>query len=139
VGDSDLEQRIIGALDKHRFAAFATVENNKPKARYMALFHENLTIHLATNRKTHKVEELQANPHVYLLLGYDGKSPSEVVEIEGTAKITSDDSLREKYWGDEFKQWFDGPQDPDYVILEITPSRIEYSGEDRQLRIWERE
>lgn len=133
-----LEQRITAALDKHKFGSLATVENNKPKSRYMAIFHDGLNVYLATDRKTHKVEELQHNSNISLLLGFDGKSSPEIVEIEGTASITKDDSLRNKLWNPEMKRWFNGPDDPDYVILDIHASRIQYSDEKGQAQVWEK-
>ena len=47
-----------------------------------------MNIHLATNRRTHKVEELENNPNVSLLLGYEAGGSKEVVEIEGTCEVT---------------------------------------------------
>ncbi|WP_171253308.1 pyridoxamine 5'-phosphate oxidase family protein, partial [Acinetobacter baumannii] len=69
---SQLEQKISAVMDKNEVCSFATVEENKPHVRYMVLFHDGLTIYLATSRKTHKVEELEHNPHVHLIVGFDG-------------------------------------------------------------------
>lgn len=67
--NNELEQNIIKALDDNKFGSFGTIEaGNKPKVRYMAVFHEGLNIYLATNRKTHKVEELKDNPHAFCCL-----------------------------------------------------------------------
>lgn len=133
-----LEKKIIDVLKDNPYCSFGTVEGNQPKVRYMALFHDGLQLHLATSRKTHKVEELQSNPHVFLLAGYDGKWGREVLSIEGTAAVTSDDSLREKVWSKELERWFSGPDDPDYVILDITPQRIELTSPDMDVQVWER-
>ncbi|MBB3110043.1 general stress protein 26 [Paenibacillus phyllosphaerae] len=131
-----LESKITEALSKHRTAAFATVEDNKPKVRYMAVFHDGMNIYLATDRKTHKIEELKRNPNISLLLGYEPSSPLQVVEVEGQADITKDDSLRSKLWNDEMKRWFDGPEDPNYVILDIKASEIRYiDGQDKP-QVW---
>ncbi|PZD94622.1 general stress protein [Paenibacillus sambharensis] len=135
----ELEARISAALDRHQYCSLGTVEGNRPKVRYMALFHEGLNIHLATSRKTQKVDELEANPNVYLLFGYDGSWPSDVVEIEGTCSISKDESLRAKVWREDLKHWFYGPDDPDYVILDIDPVRIEFTEKGSERRIWERE
>lgn len=67
--NKQLEQLIIRALDDNKFGSFGTIEEgNKPKVRYMAIFHEDLKIYLATNRKTHKVEELSNNPNAFYCL-----------------------------------------------------------------------
>lgn len=135
-----LEQAIIRTLDDNKFGSFGTVEaGGKPKVRYMAVFHDGLNIYLATNRKTHKVEELTDNPNVFLLLGYEKGGSKDVLEIEATASVTKDDELRKKIWNKELDKWFSGPDDPDYVILELTPNRMEYMGSDKQTGVWERE
>lgn len=125
----DLEVRIIRAIDNNKFCSLATVENGKPKQRYMAIFNDGFNIYLGTNRKTHKVEELEGNPFVSLLLGYEAVNSKEIVEIEGTCKISEDDDLRKKVWNDDFKKWFKGSNDPDFVVLDITPTRIQINGE----------
>ncbi|GGF65065.1 general stress protein 26 [Paenibacillus albidus] len=140
MNNKELEQTIIKALDNNKFGSFGTIEaGNKPKVRYMAVFHDGLSIYLATNRKTHKVEELKNNPNAFLLLGYEEGGDKELLEIEATADITKDDTLRAKVWNKELEQWFKGPDDPDYVILELTPSRIEYMGKNKEHGVWERQ
>lgn len=136
--NKQLEQLIIKALDDNKFGSFGTIEaGNKPKVRYMAVFHEGLTIYLATNRKTHKVEELENNPNVFLLLGYESGGSKDVLEVEATALVSKDEGLRSKVWNKELEPWFEGPDDPNYVILELTPTRIEYVGTNKEHGVWE--
>ncbi len=135
---SQLEQKISAVMDKNEVCSFATVEYNKPHVRYMVLFHEGLTIYLATSRKTHKIEELEKNPNVHIIIGFDGTWSSEILQISGTGKVTKDDSLRKKVWNEKyFKRWFESSDDPNYVILEITPDRIEYFDGETEPEIWE--
>lgn len=134
----ELEQTIIKVLDDNKFGSFGTIEaGNKPKVRYMAVFHDGLHIYLATNRQTHKVEELEDNPNAFLLLGYEQGGGKDVLEIEATVAITKDEGLRSKVWNKELEKWFKGPDDPNYVILELKPTRIEYMGKDQQHGVWE--
>jgi general stress protein 26 len=137
VKETQLQEKIVKALSGNPVCSFATIEGNKPKVRYMALFNDNLTIYLATNKKTHKVEELQKNPHVHILTGFDGKPSSVILQVEGTAKISQNESLKEKLWQDDFKQYFEGKQDPNYVIIEVTPSQIEYMNGEGQPEVWQ--
>jgi len=136
----ELEQKIIKALDDNKFGSFGTIEaGNKPKVRYMAVFHDGLNIYLATNRRTHKVEELKDNPHACLLLGFEAGGSKDVLEIEATVAVTKDDGLRDKLWNKELEKWFDGPEDPNYVILELTPARMEYIGKNKEQGVWEKQ
>ena len=136
--NEQLQQKIAKALEENQFCSFATIEGNKPHVRYMALFNDGMTIYLATNKKTHKVEELQSNPHVHLIAGFDGQRSSRILQIEATARISSDESLKEKIWRDDFKLWFDGKQDPNYLVIEISPSRIQYTDGEQPAEIWEK-
>jgi general stress protein 26 len=131
-----LEASIAEAIGRHDYCSFGTIEGDRPKVRYMAIAHEGLKIYLASDRKTHKVEELKGNPNVYLLLGYNGQWPSEVIEVEGTCAIASDATLRRRVWREELKPWLSGPDDPDYVVLDVTPSRIEWTPPGGDRRIW---
>lgn len=133
----DLERTIIAAMNNNKFGSLATVEGGKPKIRYMAVYNDGLNIHMATNRCTHKVEELEDNPNVSVLIGYEAGGTKEVLEIEGTAAVTKDTRLRSQLWNDDFTKWFTGPEDPNYVILDITPSRIEYTGKGQEKQVWE--
>ncbi|WP_310831142.1 pyridoxamine 5'-phosphate oxidase family protein [Paenibacillus pedocola] len=136
--NKELEQTIIKVLDDNRFGSFGTIEaGNKPKVRYMAVFHDGLNIYLATNRKTHKVEELKDNPNAFLLLGYEKGGGKDVLEIEARVAVTKDDSLRSKVWNKSLEEWFKGPDDPDYVVLELEPTRIEYMSKNKEHGVWQ--
>jgi general stress protein 26 len=136
--NKQLEQLIVKALDENKFGSFGTIEEgNKPKIRYMAVFHEGLKIYLATNRKTHKVEELSDNSNAFLLLGYESGGSKDVLEIEATADVSKDEGLRTKVWNKELEPWFTGPDDPNFVILELTPTRIEYVGSNKEHGVWQ--
>ncbi|WP_068777571.1 pyridoxamine 5'-phosphate oxidase family protein [Paenibacillus sp. FJAT-26967] len=137
MSNQELGKKIEAVLDQNEVCSFATVDNGKPRVRYMALFHEGLTIYLATNRKTDKVDELKDNPNVHILVGFDGKPSKEILQIEAQATVSSNDSLREKVWRDDLKEWFDGPHDPNYVILEIKPIQIEYIQGYDDPQIWQ--
>ena len=134
----ELERNIIKALDDNKYGSLGTIEfGNKPKVRYMAVFHDGLKIYLATDRKTHKVVELKENPNACLLLGFEAGGSKDLVEIEATVDVTKDEGLRSKVWSKELEKWFEGPEDPDYVILELSPTRIEYTGKNKEHGVWE--
>ncbi|WP_301108313.1 pyridoxamine 5'-phosphate oxidase family protein [Sporosarcina sp.] len=112
-------------LDESFVGTMATVDNNKPYSRYMTFMNEGLTLYTATNKKTEKVDELQDNPHTHILLGYEGEGFGDLfVEYAGRVTISSDESLKEKIWNDHMKNWFEGPDDPNLVILKIEPEAI---------------
>ncbi|RHW38527.1 general stress protein [Lysinibacillus yapensis] len=119
------EQIAAKILDDHMVGTMATIEGDKPHSRYMTFFNDEFTLYTVTADDTHKVEELSKNPYTHILIGYEGKGiGDEFLEIEGKVVISSDDSMREKVWNKVLEGWFSGPDDPNMVVLKVTPSQI---------------
>jgi len=112
-------------LDESYVGTMATVQGGQPFSRYMTFFNQDFTLYTATSKKTDKVEELEQNPNTHILIGYDGEGFGDAyLEVMGTVTISSDDNLKEKIWNDHMKPWFEGPNDPNLVILKIEPTAI---------------
>ena len=112
-------------LDESYVGTMATVQQGKPFSRYMTFFNEGFTLYTATSKKTDKVEELEQNPNTHILIGYEGEGfGDEYLEIMGTATISDEESVKEKVWNEQMKPYFTGPDDPELVILKITPDSM---------------
>ncbi|HJF31241.1 MAG TPA: pyridoxamine 5'-phosphate oxidase family protein [Sporosarcina psychrophila] len=119
------KETALKILKESFVGTMATIQQNKPHTRYMTFFNDEFTLYTATSKKTQKVEELEANPHTHILIGYEGEGfGDDFLEIEGTVSITDDDSLKEKVWNEHMKPWFSGPEDPNLVILRVEPVTI---------------
>lgn len=120
-----LNKEVLDILKKHKVGTLSTVVDNKPHSRYMTFFNDELMLYTPTNKNTHKAEEIDENPNVHILLGYEGEGfGDEYIEFEGKASISEDQRLKEKIWNDQMKNWFEGPNDPDYIVLAIKPNKI---------------
>lgn len=131
----ELKKKVLEVFGENKIGTLATVKNNRPHSRYMTFFNDEFTLHTPTNKNTHKAEEIEENPYVHILLGYEGEGLGDkYIEIEGKATISKSDKLKEELWKEDFKHWFDGKDDPNYIILEIEPSsiRLMNSGEEPQ-------
>jgi len=79
-----------------------------------------------TSTDTHKVEELEDEPHVNL--SYYKDRTREWVSVSGTAKVTQDRETIRRLYAEDWKAWFakDGdprhgtPDDPRIVLLGVT-------------------
>ncbi|WP_252503795.1 pyridoxamine 5'-phosphate oxidase family protein [Sporosarcina sp. Marseille-Q4943] len=112
-------------LDESYVGTMATVQQGKPFSRYMTFFNEDFTLYTATSKKTDKVEELERNPNTHILIGYEGEGFGDAyLEIMGTVMISDEESLKEKVWNEHMKPWFTGPDDPNLVILKVTPDAM---------------
>ncbi|MFB4164983.1 pyridoxamine 5'-phosphate oxidase family protein [Alteribacillus sp. JSM 102045] len=125
MNQAHVKDKVVEIMDHHKIGVLATVENNKPHSRYMTFLNDNFTLHTPTSKETHKAEEIEKNPNVHILLGYDGEGLGDAyVEVAGTASIREDKQLKEKIWNEKMDKWLNGPDDPGYVVLEIKPESI---------------
>ncbi|GAA0599217.1 pyridoxamine 5'-phosphate oxidase family protein [Virgibacillus siamensis] len=125
MGQHEIKETVEKIIDDSAVGTMATVKQNKPHSRYMTFIRKDLKLFTATSLETHKAEELKANPYTHILLGYEGEGfGDEYVEYEGKATINSNTELKKELWNSYLENWFNGPDDPDYVVLEITPVRI---------------
>ena len=126
---SELQDRIYAILKEPQLAGLATVtEDGKPWVRYvMTLATDDLTVRCATFVTARKVGQIEANPEVHLTCGIT--SPTQMVpylQIQGRARLNTSDEARHAFWTGMLAHIFDGPDDPKYGVLEITPYRIEF-------------
>ena len=122
-----LKTEILNILKENKTGTLATVKNNKPHTRYMTFYNKELTLYTPTGKDTYKVEEIDQNPNVHILIGYTGEGIGDTfLEIEGTAKIDDSQETKDQLWNEEISKWFDGPNDPNYIVLKIIPSTIRY-------------
>lgn len=122
MSDQELKAAVLDIFSNHKTGVLASVEDNKPHARYMTFFNKDLVLYTPTQKDTEKIEEIGKNPYVSVLLGYEQKGQSDAfVEILGTTNITEAQALKDEFWEESFNQWFDGPNDPNYILLEIRP------------------
>jgi general stress protein 26 len=125
----DLREKVLNIIKNQPTGVLATIRDNKPHSCFMMFFHEDLTLYVATDRQTKKMDDIQQNPNVHVLFGREGKSwEEEFIEIEGTASVEEDTGLKSKFWNTSLQRWLNGPDDPNYVLLKVTPSHIYYVG-----------
>ncbi len=128
---SDLKKNILDVLKGHQLASLATVTaNGTPWVRYvMSLGTEDLTLFVVTSARSRKIAQVKARPEVHVIVGGNAEQMDHpCVNVVATARILDDAESKRKFWHDELKHYFSGPDDPDYCILKIMPSVIEYLG-----------
>jgi general stress protein 26 len=113
---------IVDSSDSH--VLITVDESGKPRARTMSPFspEENWTVWLGTFPTSRKAKQIKNYPNVVVFY-YDSKSYS-YVNISGTAKLVNDPDLKAKYWKDGWKRFYPD-RDKDYILIEVTPERLE--------------
>lgn len=83
---------------------------------------KDMKIWFGTTANSRKVEQIKSNPNVVVYY-YDTKGLSYVT-INGTARIVNDKDKKEKYWVQNWKQFYPD-KDKGYILIEVTPQRLE--------------
>jgi general stress protein 26 len=125
MSQNQIKEKVLNIIRDHKIGVLSSVENNKPHSRYMTFFNDELTLYTPTSGKTEKIDEIEKNPNVHILIGYDNEGLGDsYLEISGTSKINDSQELKDKLWNESFEKWFQGPKDPNYLILQIKPESI---------------
>jgi general stress protein 26 len=77
---------------------------------------------LGTHRRTRKVDDIRTDPRVALY--YLAPGAAGYVSLTGTARIVDDPHEAARRWKEEWEQYYADRQ-RDYVLIEVTPLRLE--------------
>jgi len=126
-----LKDKILGVISGPKIAAVATAVE-KPRVRYMVTVgFEDLSLKAATRRSSTKISRISKNPEVALTI-WSGEGMKDVGEgkpyviIDAFASMVDDAEEKKEFWNPTLEKHFKGPEDPEYVLLNFKPRRIEY-------------
>jgi general stress protein 26 len=86
---------------------------------------DDFEVWFATSASSRKMKDVAANPVAAVY--YQKKDGWDNVVISGRAQEITDKSVKQKLWKDDWKQyWPDGPDSPDYGILQVATERVDY-------------
>lgn len=119
-------------INENRVAALANVVDGKPWVRTLttARVTDALELYFATYEWSNKVKQLEADPNVCLTyLDHKGKD----ARIFGRAEFLRDQETKDWLWQESWVQYFAGEKDdPAYIIMKVTPEKVEYRDHDRE-------
>ena len=122
---ADAREKALKVLEDNKIGVLATVSDGKPYASYMTFFSEGFVLYTLTDKRTHKVAQVDEDPDGFVLLGYEeGLLNKQYVEIQAKISTTDDQSLIDHLWSAYMNVIFDGKDDPNILILQIKPEQI---------------
>ncbi len=126
----ELKSKILEVMNSYPVGSVATIRDGKPWVRYMAMQpQEDMILYTASFASSRKIAQIKENNNVHIAFGADPKNwVLPYVNVEGAAEILTDPETKERCWKATFAQFFKGPDDPNYVVIKITPGVIEYMG-----------
>jgi general stress protein 26 len=135
----ELKNKIFEVIKKYPVSSVATINEDKPWVRYMVVQpDENLNLWTTSFANSRKLEQIQKNNNVHVTLGADPQDwHKPYVNVVGKAEILTDKETKKKCWNEMLSEFFSGPEDPNYVVIKISPEKIEYMCADaRQPEIY---
>lgn len=98
--------------------------NGHPQARVMDPFppEDDMTVWLATNPRSRKVEQIRADTRVTLY--YFDASGLGTVTLMGTARLVNDSAEKARRWKAGWEAFYPD-RDSSYLLIEVRPDRME--------------
>ena len=125
----NVNEAIRELIQPYQLCALATIaEDKRPWVRYVMMAgSDDLTIYVTTFFRSRKVAQIRDNPEVHLTCGVSSLEHAKAyLQIEAQAEISTDPELKRAQWRDLHAQYFSGPDDENFCVLVIKPTRIEY-------------
>ena len=124
----ELKGKILEVLKKYPVGSVATICDGKPWVRYMMMkSREDLTLYTTTFAASRKVAQIREDNSVHVTFGADPANwKLPYINVVGTAEILTDLGTKKQCWHEMLAQFFKGPEDPNYAVIKVTPTLIEY-------------
>jgi general stress protein 26 len=138
---TELKQKIFEASKDFQLINFASItEDGKPWVRYVVgKADDKLVFRFCTHIGSRKIGQIKKNPNVHISLGAkDLETAKHYIQVEGRAEVTTSKAERESFWFPQLKNYFSGPDDPNYCIIIVRPLSIEFGTMgSRTPEVWE--
>ncbi|NND60734.1 MAG: pyridoxamine 5'-phosphate oxidase family protein [Gammaproteobacteria bacterium] len=118
-------ERLVELIGEFNNAMLVTRSNDgELRSRPMAIADATDTARLwfITSNKSGKLEELTDYPQVNIAMQGD----RHYLSISGTARVSKNRERIKELWNPINNIWFEGPDDPTTILLEIVPTTAEY-------------
>jgi len=135
------KQEFLDAVREPNLASLGTLtEDGKPWVRYVMIRGgRDATLRFACFLNSRKVAQIRKNPEVHLTCGAtDLGSRQPYLQIQGRAEVCTDPAERGAFWHEGLERYFEGPDDPNYCVVQVSPYRIERMKPDSlEPEVWE--
>jgi general stress protein 26 len=125
-----------GIMTRARFCALVTLgADGHPQSRIVDAFEPgpDLVVWIATKPVTRKVAEIRKDPRV--TLSYFDPNSMGYVTLLGRAALVADPAEKAQRWKEDWARLYkDGNRGDDYLLIKVTPIRLEVSAEGEGVR-----
>src|SRR5687768_16815884 len=116
--DTDTVRSLHRVLEGHRFAMVTTSSPQGLRDRPLTMLDlEDADLRFLVSKDTEWVQEL-AEPMASVQVSFADPGENSFVALQGHATLRDDRDLVRRLWNPAAEAFFDGPDDPDAVVLE---------------------
>ena len=128
---TNIRNTVLEMLRTPQLSNLATITlDGKPWTRYVMIKAGNdFSIRSAIALDSRKIGQIAKNPEIHITFGVNNPQNDlnkPYVQIQGTAKVSTEMQDRHLYWFDMLDMVFKGPDDPNYAVMIVEPYYIEY-------------
>ncbi len=121
-------QEIWYLLDEFPLAHLATMDNDQPRVRPMALITHDDSIWLSSKSEWSKVKQISENEKVEFTVAPKSDSTTGSIRITALAEIEEDLKTKEELakaipW---FNNYWNSPDDPNFTLIKMKLNRVLY-------------
>lgn len=124
---SGTRSELCALLADFRTAMLVTTDDRGfPRARPLAIARVEIDgrVWFATPEHTPKVHEIQSDAKVAVLC--HRARDDAWISLSGRARLIRDPLMARTLWDAGMKAWFQGPEDPALLLIEVRPTHAEY-------------
>ncbi|MFC3167044.1 pyridoxamine 5'-phosphate oxidase family protein [Paracoccus fontiphilus] len=123
--DPDVIDRIWTIADRLDPCMFVTCDGDGQRVRpvYARVRRDEGAIHVLTDTKGCKLDQIAANPNVSL--AFSDERANDYVVINGTAEIRHDPDKAREVWRLTDETFFTSPDHPDLRVITVRPTSAE--------------
>jgi uncharacterized pyridoxamine 5'-phosphate oxidase family protein len=124
----NLKEEVLGHLKDQQHILLATSEEDQPRVRPVTLVCLDGKFWILTGTKNAKTQQIQKNPKIEFCLLFQKGENRGYIRVTAVAKIIQNRETKVKIakHTDFFDEFWEDPDDPDYTLMELYPSEIEY-------------
>jgi len=124
----DLKKEVLEHFKDCQFIFLVTSEEDQPRVRPVTLFCLDGKFWVLTGTENAKTKQISKNPKIEFCLLLQKGEKHGYVRAAGLAKIIQDRKTKGKIAEqcDFFSEFWKSPDDPNYALIELHPTEIEY-------------
>lgn len=126
--DSQIRQEVFSHFSQSQYVYLATMDKKTARVRPMTLFYVDHRFWMVTFHSDAKLNQIHVNKGIEICYPLLVEGNQGYIRAKGTVKVVHDANLRNEaalfcYFFDDY---FDGADDPEFILLEYEFDEIEY-------------